>query len=142
DVLTQLRQASLPGISSTLPESVVQILETWFAVDDLITPLNGRALLASLYKLHWRVEPHQPIAWPNWPRGVWPKVIALFQKVTRRLLSWYITPIVEEQNSVNAALMNVVELLAEEVVMLREQSRAISRPSVRESDDYTAVVRD
>lgn len=142
DMLTQLRQASLPGISPTLPESVVQILETWFAVDDLITPLNGEALLASLYKLHWRVEPHQPIAWPNWPRGVWPKVIALFQKVTRRLLSWYITPIVEEQNSVNAALMNVVELLAEEVVLLREQSRAISLPSVRESDDYTAVVRD
>lgn len=51
-----------------------------------------------------RVNPHLPIAWPEWPPGVIPKVVAFLQKVTRRLLRWYINPIVEQQNEFNAAV--------------------------------------
>jgi 2-polyprenyl-3-methyl-5-hydroxy-6-metoxy-1,4-benzoquinol methylase len=55
------------------------------------------------------VTPHLPIAWPKWPPGVWPKITAATQKVVRRLLRWYINPIVEQQNAFNAAVARVLE---------------------------------
>ena len=61
-----------------------------------------------------RVNPHLPIAWPHWPPGVIPKVVAFLQKVTRRLLRWYINPIVEQQNEFNAAVAAALASLAVE----------------------------
>ena len=57
------------------------------------------------------VNPHLPIAWPTWPPGVWPKLVAVAQKVTRRLLAWYINPIVAQQNGFNHATADTVEAL-------------------------------
>jgi hypothetical protein len=57
-----------------------------------------------------RVNPHLPIAWPDWPEGLWPKVVAAMQKAVRRLLRWYIDPIVEQQNAYNA---EVAEMLSQ-----------------------------
>lgn len=56
-----------------------------------------------------RVNPHLPIGWPKLPRGVIPKIVAITQKVVRRLLRWYINPIVEQQNAYNAAVTAVLE---------------------------------
>lgn len=117
EVLSQLLQDCLPaGISSPADERAGQILDAWFA------PENERPdLLLSLYRLNAHVEPHQPIAWPDWPPGLWSKARAALQKLTRRLLRWYIDPIVEQQNALNAAYLHALEALAQEVALLRQQ---------------------
>jgi GT2 family glycosyltransferase len=116
-VLTQLRRACLPPIVTGAPDDrVAQILGAWFA-----SPGDSPDLLFSLYKLNARVEPHWPIAYPHWPPGLWPKVMAAAQKVTRRLLRWYINPIVEQQNAINSAYLRALELLAQEVTSLRNE---------------------
>lgn len=67
------------------------------------------------------VNPHQPIAWPHWPSGVRPKLVAVLQKITRRLLSWYIDPLIEEQNTFNAAVIQNLQVLYNQVTSLRLQ---------------------
>ncbi|MGQ9493580.1 MAG: class I SAM-dependent methyltransferase [Anaerolineae bacterium] len=56
-----------------------------------------------------RVNPHLPIGWPKMPPGIIPKIVAIIQKVVRRLLRWYINPIVEQQNAYNAAVTAALE---------------------------------
>lgn len=55
------------------------------------------------------VNPHLPIAWPHWPPGLLPKLKALLQKVTRRLLAWYINPIVAQQNAFNHSVLRALQ---------------------------------
>jgi len=83
----------------------------------------GLARLAALDRVHAaaRVNPHLPIAWPTWPRGLWPKIEALAQKVVRRLLRWYIDPIVEQQNRFNAAVAQVLDIYWREICSLQAQ---------------------
>ncbi|MBN1140007.1 MAG: glycosyltransferase family 2 protein [Anaerolineae bacterium] len=127
EMLTQLRRACVPDISAGSPAGrVAQMVEAWFAPDSATRyPLH-----LALYRMDGRTEPHQPIAWPDWPPGLWPKVVALSKKVVRRLLSWYITPIVEQQNAVNAVLLYAAETLAREVASLQEKA---SRSSAEDS---------
>jgi hypothetical protein len=86
----------------------------------LSVSLSRVSALEEVHAAHW-VNPHQPIAWPHWPKGVWPKLVALVQKVVRRLLSWYINPIVEEQNRFNAAVMTALDVLSQENALLRAE---------------------
>jgi 2-polyprenyl-3-methyl-5-hydroxy-6-metoxy-1,4-benzoquinol methylase len=58
----------------------------------------------SKVRQHVWVNPHLPIGWPVMPKGIIPKVIAYAQKITRRLLRWYINPLIEQQNAYNAAV--------------------------------------
>jgi hypothetical protein len=69
------------------------------------------------------VNPHLPIAWPTWPKGLRPKIVALLQKVVRRLLRWYINPIVEQQNHFNAATVQAVDALLQEVAWQQANSQ-------------------
>jgi hypothetical protein len=73
----------------------------------------GLARPVSLEQVHasMRVNPHLPIAWPTWPKGLWAKVVAVVQKVVRRSLKWYIDPIVEQQNRFNIAVAQTLDLL-------------------------------
>ena len=84
----------------------------------------GLAWPAALDQVHAaaRVNPHLPIAWPTWPRGLWPKIVALAQKTVRRLLRWYINPIVEQQNRFNAASVQAIDLLWHEFSRLQTPS--------------------
>ena len=59
------------------------------------------------------------IAWPHWPPGLRAKAIAALQKITRRLLQWYIDPIVEQQNQFNQTVINAVQLLADDIATLQ-----------------------
>jgi hypothetical protein len=68
-----------------------------------------------------KVNPHQPIAWPTWPKGLWPKAVALGQKVTRRLLQWYINPIVAQQNRFNKAVVQTLGSLWQQNTQLQQQ---------------------
>jgi hypothetical protein len=86
------------------------------------TPSNTPRL-AALERVHSlaQVNPHLPIAWPNWPSGLWPKIVAVAQKLVRRLLRWYINPIVEQQNRFNAAVAQSLDVLWAEVAYIQVQ---------------------
>jgi hypothetical protein len=47
--------------------------------------------------------------------------VAASQKVTRRLLRWYINPIVEQQNRFNAATAQALDLIWQEITHLQLQ---------------------
>lgn len=84
----------------------------------------GRAQRPSVQRMQqtaW-INSRQPIAWPDWPPGVWAKGTAVLQKVTRRLLQWYVDPIVQQQNEFNKATLDAVQLLAQEVDQLRQEA--------------------
>jgi hypothetical protein len=86
----------------------------------LSVSLSRVSALEKVRAKRW-VNPHRHIAWPHWPKGLWPKLVALVQKVIRRSLSWYITPIVEEQNSFNAAVVMALDILSQENALLRAE---------------------
>jgi len=83
---------------------------------------TGLVDLEEVRATHW-VNPHLPIAWPNWPPGILPKAAALTKKVVRRILRWYINPIVEQQNEFNAAVLTALEMMTAEVLAGREEMR-------------------
>ena len=131
DVLTRLRTVNLPefqtvasGLVSTAPPEVVDdLLERWLldGGEKLQHQPTLAMLSATLSLLRAQVNPHQPIAWPAWPPGIWPKVKAALQKITRRLLRWYIDPIVEQQNRVNVDTVQMLNAMAQEIFLLRVQ---------------------
>jgi GT2 family glycosyltransferase len=121
EILTRLRRACLPENRDAPAGKVTEILDTWFAPDSSAPKTGSHELFLSVCGMSGRVEPHPPIAWPQWPPGVWPKVVALYQKIVRRMLRWYINPMIEQQNAINAVLLYAVETLAREVVLLHDQ---------------------
>ena len=99
----------------------------------LAVSLSRTAALKEVHGTKW-VNPHQPIAWPHWPKGLWPKVVALIQKLIRRSLRWYITPIVEEQNRFNAAVAAAMDVLARENAQLRAELSELTSSGPGASD--------
>jgi SAM-dependent methyltransferase len=67
-------------------------------------------LIDAIQKAH-AVNPHLPIGWPTLPAGIVPKLRAYTQKLLRRLLRFYINPVVEQQNAFNVAVLNLVYAL-------------------------------
>jgi GT2 family glycosyltransferase len=121
-MLSRLRQACLPAFRTATSDRVAEILSTWFSPDGVQISPASQTLFHTLSQVDGRVEPHLPIAWPEWPPGIKPKIVALLQKITRRLLSWYINPIVEQQNEINTSLLFALETLAQEAISLRAQT--------------------
>ncbi len=58
--------------------------------------------IARVRRFQW-VNSHLPIGWPVMSRHPIHQATALAQKITRRLLRWYINPIVDQQNQFNEA---------------------------------------
>ena len=77
-------------------------------------PLAQTDALTRVREVQW-VNPHLPIGWPVMPKGLWPKVRAYAQKITRRLLRWYINPLVEQQNDFNRAVADALDELVTSV---------------------------
>jgi O-antigen chain-terminating methyltransferase len=98
--------AELQDIVQDLQEAIRQHRET------LSKPgtLGSASALSQIHRLRW-VNSHLPIGWPVMPKGIVPKLIAYAQKITRRLLRWYINPIVDQQNAFNAAVADALENL-------------------------------
>jgi GT2 family glycosyltransferase len=126
-VLTQLRAACLQQTSPNNADTaqtrmavaaVRQALKVWLPEEHSGA---GDAVLLSMQTAELRVNPHIPIAWPAWPPGIWPKLQAVIQKVTRRLLRWYINPLVAQQNDINASLLQSMQMLSQEILLLRMQ---------------------
>jgi hypothetical protein len=112
----------------TTPE-VAQILEQLRAAiraqrlttgSDTLSPTE-RDLRRSLDELelyrvvsaHWPLKARTPLERP----------LILINKVVRRLLRWYINPIVEQQNAYNDAVARSLRILADAYNELAEQSR-------------------
>lgn len=81
-----------------------------------------RATLARVVR-YQQVNSHPPIGWPVMPKALVPKLTAYAQKVTRRLLRWYINPLVDQQNLFNRA---TVDMLAELTARVEELAAAQS----------------
>ena len=64
--------------------------------------------LAQARETKW-VNSHLPIGWPVMPKGIIRKIVAYAKKITRRLLRWYINPLVDQQNAYNEASFQVLE---------------------------------
>lgn len=81
------------------------------------------ASAAALYDLqrHMVVEKHLGI---NWPPGLLPKAIALYHKLMRRLLRWYINPLVSQQNQFNAATLRAVQSILSDLQDVRAEQQA------------------
>jgi predicted nucleic acid-binding protein len=60
--------------------------------------------------------------WPLIGKTLPEKVVALFNKLVRRYLRWYINPIVEQQNAYNDAVARMLRLLVEAYADLAEQT--------------------
>jgi 2-polyprenyl-3-methyl-5-hydroxy-6-metoxy-1,4-benzoquinol methylase len=60
---------------------------------------------------HQIVNSHVPIGWPVMPKGLIAKIITYAQKIVRRLLRWYVNPLVEQQNVFNAAAADLLAAL-------------------------------
>jgi hypothetical protein len=74
--------------------------------------------LTRVISAHWPIEGH----------GLIGRIIAAVQKVTRRLLRWYINPIVEQQNAYNDAVLRALRLLID-AYQEQSQSQAQLPPS-------------
>lgn len=95
-------------------------------------PLSRMAAMEEVHAASW-VNPHHSIAWPHWPGGLWPKIVALAQKVIRRLLRWYINPLVAEQNRFNAAVTTALDALAQENTQLRAELKVVAENRIDNS---------
>lgn len=85
-----------------------------------------------------RVNGQFPIGWPTMPKGLIPKLVAYTQKIVRRLLRWYIDPIVNQQNAYNAAVAKALMAFyaQSEQLALREQgleSRLVQLQQTRDA---------
>jgi hypothetical protein len=65
--------------------------------------------------------------WPIQGVGLVGRVIAVLQKLTRRLLRWYINPIVEQQNAFNDAALRAMRLMID---VFEEQTAMLPPPPV------------
>lgn len=73
--------------------------------------------------VHARVNSHLPLLWEDMIVG---RLRALVQRGVRRLLRWYINPIVDQQNVYNAASAKAITLLAADNARLRQDLHQLS----------------
>jgi hypothetical protein len=109
------RQYSMASVSTRIAKRLAMLETTGQTRRE--PGLRTEVDLAQMDKV-WKaaaVNSHLPIAWPNWPKGLLPKAMALAQKVTRRLLRWYVDPIVQQQNEFNAAVAETLDRLWRQV---------------------------
>lgn len=91
---------------------------------------TGRELQSAIQdaNINATVNGHLPLLWEDPVLG---RAKTLVQRVLRRLLEWYINPIVEQQNRFNAAAARALTLLAAENARLQQELRelqAVQRP--------------
>lgn len=73
--------------------------------------------------------------WPIQAQTSRERATAFVQRVVRRALQWYITPIVQQQNSYNAAVARTLGLLLEsQLELAREISRLRAAATVQPTD--------
>lgn len=84
------------------------------------------------------VNPHLPIGWPVMPRGLIPKLVAYTQKIVRRLLRWYINPIVAQQNEFNSAATDLLASQQTRLDQLTSQVESLAAKLSQSEDRWAA----
>ncbi len=78
-------------------------------------PEGEAGSVAHLRRVQW-VSSHLPLGWPVMSGNPFQRGIIYTKKVVRRLLRWYINPIVDQQNQFNKA---TTDLIAEHQTRLK-----------------------
>lgn len=90
--------------------------------------------------LNAKVNSHLPLLWEDLVVG---RLRSLVQRVVRRLLRWYINPIVDQQNMFNAAAARAITLLASENARLRgqlaDERASATAPAARNDRDVEQI---
>jgi hypothetical protein len=86
----------------------------------------------SRVRLYQHVNSHLPIGWPDMPPGLLPKLRAYAQKIVRRLLRWYINPLVDQQNRFNTAVTEVLAGLSLQIERQEQLLQELQRRAERE----------
>jgi hypothetical protein len=76
--------------------------------------------------------------WPIQGRTPRERAAALAQRLVRRALQWYITPIVQQQNSYNAAVARTLQLLLESQLELAREIVRLRAPAPASDDAATS----
>ncbi len=123
------------GPSSSVVEAqdtLARLAGEWEQLQRELESDDGAHGLAAVLE-HSHVNPHINIGWPEMPAGLVPKLRAYAQKITRRLLRWYINPIVVQQNVFNAdvasAMVNQsrsLDALALQLDQIRQRIEALA----------------
>lgn len=102
-----------------------------------------KAELSALHEALHELELTRVISahWPIEGQGIVGRIIAVIQKVTRRLLRWYINPIVEQQNAYNDAVLRALRLLID-AYQEQSLSQAQVPPSTPNTPSGTPIVMD
>jgi hypothetical protein len=103
-ILEQLR-------ASVREQRIAQGNNTLSATEQELQRSLDEIELHRVISAHWPLKAHNPVE----------RVINLFNKIVRRLLRWYINPIVEQQNAYNEAVARSLRLLADAYRELAEQ---------------------
>ncbi len=106
-------------------ESRIRTNTTQTGTTDALTPEELRVLHEALHEVeltrvisaHWLIQ----------GIGVVGRITAALQKITRRLLRWYINPIVEQQNAFNDAALRAMRLMID---VFEEQTASLPPPPV------------
>jgi O-antigen chain-terminating methyltransferase len=106
----EIRRQKPPDTDTSRPEKTISL----------------RRVYATTY-----VNPHLPIGWPEMPQGILPKIAAIVQKVVRRLLRWYINPIVEQQNAYNSAVTTVLQSMVQQLEALKRYQEEVEIAKLR-----------
>ena len=132
---SESRPADIEDIQAILADLQEEISRHRLALGEL-GAIERPDPLAKVRQHVW-VNPHLPIGWPVMPKGIIPKIIAYAQKITRRLLRWYINPLIEQQNTYNAAVAEVLATLQRQseehsqlLGELKEQARRLQELDV------------
>jgi hypothetical protein len=114
--MDQLAQ-NIAEVAQTLRQITAQARQR--GADRFFTSFSGqRPSIKAMQQKVW-INSHWPIAWPRWPAGFRAKLTALWRKVIRRALQWYIDPMVQQQNEFNQATLNAMRLVSQELLALR-----------------------
>ena len=120
-ILAQIRAEVTASRGGTGPETAH--LALGIDIDELRESLAEVEALRAV-SAHWPIQGRTPRE----------RAAALAQRFVRRALQWYITPIVQQQNSYNAAAARTLQLLLEsQLELAREIARL--RAAAPASDD-------
>ncbi|MCP5097560.1 MAG: hypothetical protein GY943_18595 [Chloroflexi bacterium] len=121
----------MDALNKNIAETAVQLATIKQAVridtaKQLVAMETERPSLQAMQQKVW-VNSRWPIAWPDWPKGIVAKGTAVWQKLLRQLLQWYIDPIVHQQNEFNKATLQAIQLLSQDVAELSHNTAVDSQ---------------
>jgi glycosyltransferase involved in cell wall biosynthesis len=147
-VSSQVRgMASVTGAESSTIQEIVTDLQAEIRRYQAAPQVESRGLYGddseplALVRLYQHVNSHLPIGWPTMPPGLLPRLRVYAQKIARRLLRWYINPLVDQQNLFNSATADALTSLSLRMELLEQLLHELQREAEREGHSLSEVRR-